>query len=314
MNETQPDATPPACPNCGDPRPGNFCPNCGQRRGDRRVTLRRLIADAVEDQFSLNGTLPRTLGVLLTHPGRLTSDYVAGRISRYIPPFRLYLLSSFLFFLVLSISGSGNLAVTRSDDDAPADSAGVLQDTAAARARAERAAAARDTMVAAIDSVLDDDAGDLEFLPGPLRERARERLRIMATREEGAVNEAFRREMMDRLPIAVFVLLPVFAGLLALIYVRSRRFYVEHFIFALHIHSFGFLMFTLMQLLDRWAWLELILLIWLLVYLFLALRHFYRQGILKTMAKFLFLNFIYGILLFFSGLVILLIVLLTAPL
>ena len=49
----------------------------------------------------------RTLSSLLLHPGHLTREYVAGRIVRYIPPFRLYLLCSVLCFLVTALRDPG---------------------------------------------------------------------------------------------------------------------------------------------------------------------------------------------------------------
>ena len=91
------------CRNCGNKGAGRYCPQCGQRKGEVRVSLRRMLADVLEDQLSINATLPRTLQGILFRPGRLTVDYLNGRIASYIPPFRLYLAASVIFFLVLSI-------------------------------------------------------------------------------------------------------------------------------------------------------------------------------------------------------------------
>src|SRR3982751_1237473 len=91
------------CLNCGDPTPGNFCRNCGQRKVEVHVSLGRMLMEALDDQFSLNSALPRTIGALMFRPGRLTHEYMSGRIARYIPPFRLYLVMSVLFFLALSL-------------------------------------------------------------------------------------------------------------------------------------------------------------------------------------------------------------------
>ncbi|HEX8242894.1 MAG TPA: DUF3667 domain-containing protein, partial [Longimicrobium sp.] len=90
------------CMNCGDPTPGNFCRNCGQRKVEVHVSLGRMLLEALDDQFSLNSALPRTIGALMLRPGHLTREYMTGRIARYIPPFRLYLVTSVAFFLALS--------------------------------------------------------------------------------------------------------------------------------------------------------------------------------------------------------------------
>src|SRR5687768_3014809 len=47
------------CLNCGDPTVGPYCPRCGQRKVDVRVSLRRMAREALDDQLSLNSTLPR---------------------------------------------------------------------------------------------------------------------------------------------------------------------------------------------------------------------------------------------------------------
>jgi hypothetical protein len=91
------------CLNCGDPTPGNFCRTCGQRKVEVHVSLGRMLLEALDDQFSINSALPRTMGALLARPGHLTREYMSGRIARYIPPFRLYLVTSVLFFLSLSL-------------------------------------------------------------------------------------------------------------------------------------------------------------------------------------------------------------------
>src|SRR4029453_9696672 len=42
-----------------------------------------------------------TLRLLFTRPGQLTAEMLAGRRARYIPPVRLYLVASVVFFLAL---------------------------------------------------------------------------------------------------------------------------------------------------------------------------------------------------------------------
>ncbi|HST62027.1 MAG TPA: DUF3667 domain-containing protein, partial [Longimicrobium sp.] len=110
------------CLNCGDATVGFYCPNCGQRKVDVRVSLRRMLMEVMDDQLSVNSTLPRTFIALMFRPGHLTREYVQGRIMHYIPPFRLYLVSSLLFFILLPlVPGMENLNVSI-QDDARADS------------------------------------------------------------------------------------------------------------------------------------------------------------------------------------------------
>lgn len=90
----------PDCPNCGTLLHGQYCWQCGQRSRVRLITLWELMRDAVGDLFELDSRLWRSLKPLLFRPGLLTSDYLAGRRARYMPPFRMYLVLSIIFFLV----------------------------------------------------------------------------------------------------------------------------------------------------------------------------------------------------------------------
>jgi len=98
-------------------------------------------------------------------------------------------------------------------------------------------------------------------------------------------------------PYMMFFMLPVFALLLKLLYRRSRRLYVEHFIFALHLHTGFFLVSALSLVLaigSVHAALDHVVstgrftvALWLgfTLYGLLAARSAYRQGFLKTLIK-----------------------------
>lgn len=91
------------CPNCHAPLHGTYCAQCGQnQRGLDRVFF-TLVAEAFENVFSFDSRTAKTLFAILLRPGYLTAEYFAGRRARYIPPLRLYLVTSVLFFLFLSL-------------------------------------------------------------------------------------------------------------------------------------------------------------------------------------------------------------------
>ena len=112
----------------------------------------------------------------------------------------------------------------------------------------------------------------------------------------------FVRSMIDRAPYLMFGLVPTFALLLKLMYLRRRRLYLEHLIFALHVHALAFIAFALsaglgaLELSSRWDldW-------WMAAapfgYLFVAMRRVYGQSLGVTALKALGLLFAYGIIL-----------------
>jgi hypothetical protein len=87
-----------SCPNCGAADAVAYCPHCGQQRRAGAFSLRDWAGEVIDDLFLVNGRLPHTLRLLFTRPGHLTQEWSSGRQARYIAPFRLYLLSAFLFF------------------------------------------------------------------------------------------------------------------------------------------------------------------------------------------------------------------------
>ncbi len=120
----------PDCPNCGTPLHGQYCWQCGQRSRVRLITLWELLRDAVGDLFELDSRLWRSLKPLLFRPGLLTSDYLAGRRARYMPPFRMYLVLSIIFFLVWGLD-SDEFRITPGDEagtQAISERLGVLEE------------------------------------------------------------------------------------------------------------------------------------------------------------------------------------------
>ena len=118
------------------------------------------------------------------------------------------------------------------------------------------------------------------------------------------------------LPQVLFVLMPLFALLLKIVYVFKRRLYMEHIIVALHSHAFIFqslFLLVLVGLARAWAqgaaqwlvgWLNLLLFLmgwWLPIYLFLMQKRVYRQGWFMTTLKFGFIGTCYTVLIAFCA-------------
>lgn len=131
--------------------------------------------------------------------------------------------------------------------------------------------------------------------------------RLLRTKSAQAIRNprAFVNSMIDRGPYLMFLMLPIFALLLKLLYIRRGRLYMEHMIFSLHMHAFTFFAFTIGLLLDRtgvgWlgtvgTWIQLAP----LLYLVLAMRHVYEQGLIKTTIKVTILLSIYMTILSFG--------------
>ncbi len=89
------------CLNCGEVVEDRFCTSCGQLATDFHRPWWDLVATSLGDTFLFDSRLARTIPLLLFKPGRLTRNYLDGQRSRYVPPFRMLLLTSVLFFLAV---------------------------------------------------------------------------------------------------------------------------------------------------------------------------------------------------------------------
>jgi len=303
------------CLNCGDTTHGDYCPNCGQPKREVAVSVRTMIADVLEDQLVLSRALPRTLASIFFRPGFLTAEYISGRIVRYIAPFRLYLVASVIFFLLLSVIGLNELQInadfTGNDADPELEAAlSTLRDAADAAdaetgAGAAAAAETRRLIAAAADSIanaipaaappqndgLQPWARNLQIDMGSdeLSSRVLQRtVQRFGHLPPGEASREFAKEYLQYVPHTMFVLMPIFAFLLKLLYVRRRRYYAEHFVFALHFHAFVFLIFILMLLIQRGI-ATAILAGWIAIYLWLGMKRVYRQGFFRTSVKYFML-------------------------
>ncbi len=108
-----PVATPPeppqpltlVCANCHAALAGEYCAACGQRHEPHIHTVAHFAAEAFESISHADSRLWRTLWYLFSRPGFLTREFFAGRRVAYLPPFRLYLVMSVLFFTVVGLGG-----------------------------------------------------------------------------------------------------------------------------------------------------------------------------------------------------------------
>jgi hypothetical protein len=155
------------CANCGAVLQGQYCHVCGQNADTHQRSILHLIVEAVEGMFELDGRLLRTVPALFFRPGRLTRDYMEGRLARHVPPFRTFLVA-----LVLFIFAAQHVThvLTQQDAKKKATEAAVLatpqgRATAVAKRRAEAVKSLQDdTKEAAADRA--ETLKDKDVKPG----------------------------------------------------------------------------------------------------------------------------------------------------
>jgi hypothetical protein len=118
-------------------------------------------------------------------------------------------------------------------------------------------------------------------------------------------SEKFIEDFLHNIPKMMFLLLPLFALILKLVYINKNRYYYEHLIYSFHLHSAIFLS-ILATILLQWifgfiyeidAWLGIFCAIYIIWYIYRSLRTFYGSTRWITVLKMFFLSFAYNIVL-----------------
>lgn len=94
------------CLNCGKPLRGdeNFCSYCGQKNSTKKLSFSTFINNLFSGFLSYDSRFWTTFIPLLTQPGKVSKEYIAGKRARFVNPFQLYLNVSIVFFLILGFS------------------------------------------------------------------------------------------------------------------------------------------------------------------------------------------------------------------
>jgi hypothetical protein len=150
-----------------------------------------------------------------------------------------------------------------------------------------------------------------DFLSDENNQRLSDKMKALEKKGQQAFNSDARpliQQSISKLPQLMFILLPLFALILKLFYLFSKRLYLEHLTVALHSHSFIFLIILLVNILDNSqeylsptmpkvaSWLgyaAIALLTWLPCYLFLMQKRVYKQGYIFSFIKFSIIGLIY---------------------
>ncbi|MGB2178246.1 MAG: DUF3667 domain-containing protein [Hyphomonas sp.] len=300
------------CRNCGAPVAERYCSRCGQLASNFHRPFFSLVASSLADTFALDSRLWRSVPMLLFRPGRMTRNYLDGQRARYVPPFRLFLLASVLFFL--TVFGLGDRLGWYQDWQLnPGSALSLSEEDSTKLVETIEAQLADENLDPDTRAVLEKTLANLEsgskspFLDESTGEVDRDALDEMidlATNEDtppeqvatirGAGDRLARvLENQDRFgarlrewaPRFSLMFMPLLALMLAIMYAWHRKIYVyDHVITALHFQTFIYSLLTLLLLAAAFlhtgaGWLFGIGTLWAIWYLHRQLRVTYGTGL-----------------------------------
>ena len=312
-----------ACPNCGEdlPQDARYCPSCGQKSDDKRVTVRDLVKDFFDTVFQIDSRLLRTL-LDLFYPGRLTLRFFAGKHQSYYKPLRLFFTtmviflgvvgfkylndvqeqimeqSSYRLFLnqqyvndeidkVVSAYGLDSLPI---EERQHVDSFLVkLQESFNQRSSSAQLSVLDTTIsvpMSALHELSTDSLMNRFQVRGAVRKLIAQQTIKFQKAPERMVNFAIGNATW-----MIILLIPALALFMKLFYLRRRRFYIEHLVFLYHFHAAAFVFisiyFLVLDLLP--TPLDFVLPFLLFIFLFVAMKNYYRQNVFKSFTKFVLL-------------------------
>jgi hypothetical protein len=321
------------CENCGAQLHGHWCGQCGQAAVDYRRSFRHVVADVLESFLNWDSKFFTTIALLILKPWRLTNEFLSGKRVRYVNPLRLYLLASILFFFAVNYGAKGlrfepgklspkdraELEADLKKEDLPPAAREKLEafvrDSSPAPAPSPSPTRPSSSPVNGTDKqkrkygkigerpfmVFDDTKSSTPFEHW-IEERAKEKMG-----EHGTKMGLFIATLFSNLPYMMLCCIPLFAFVLKILYIRRRIFYIDHLIYALHIHTFfytGVMLIVLATIgLNRFVagpiagWMIAFLWIAFVTQIFLSIRYVYQQGWFISIFKFLFGGFVYLIVL-----------------
>jgi hypothetical protein len=226
-----------SCTHCQHIFAGKFCPQCGQSVRIYEKPIMSFLREFLGDVFAFDSRLWRSIPALLWKPGTMVSEYVGGKHAAYVPPFRMYVFVSFVFFLVLDATTTRNIE--------------------------EKAQEFKQQLVQ--DSILQDSkhnlSGDsLSLSPEMSQERedslALHKLNIQIGGQDSLQMKLRIQEILAKpalyiskfnknLSWSLFLLMPILGFFFWLLMRKNRPFYVPHFLFAIQLHIALFLVLTI---------------------------------------------------------------------
>lgn len=255
------------CQNCGAELKGPYCHACGQHNFDVHQSFWHLALELLDSFFHFEGRFFQGTFDLLFRPGTLTMQYNAGKRASQMPPLRLYIFISLIFFL------------------APSSNDHTLTQTTSSPQTTSQASGAGSSSDKGITTTMGDETFHLNLDTHTWDPILREKFKRM---------DLIRDHFFDYLPKMMLVCVPLFALLSLLIFRKSGLNYLQHLVFSLHLHSF-FMLFQLVS--NGWTLLaglvshgaayviSIACQIYMPVYAYRALRNVFGQQRRGTMLR-----------------------------
>lgn len=260
------------CPNCRSQldEDMNFCFSCGQENNIKRVSVKMLLNDIFSGYFTVDSKLFITLKLLISKPSLLSVAYLNGQIETFIKPIRLYIFISFIFFLL---------------------SANITSYTKTIE-KINLALNEMPMTIGDLESGFEESENSIEQKDNSLDKKIE---KIFSTERETTI---FFNYLLAKFPIVLFGMIPVLGFLFYAFFFKAKYYYIDHFIFSLHLQCF-LLILLIIASIANWLFtidINFLALIGVLIYGYIATIKFYKKKKRHTFFRLCLIGLIHAVL------------------
>ncbi|MFC6859099.1 DUF3667 domain-containing protein [Zunongwangia atlantica] len=280
------------CLNCGRSleEEHKFCPNCGQLNSTKKLALGDFFSEFFSGLFAYDSRFIRTMRVLLFKPGKISKDYIQGKRMRYVNPYRFFLTTAIIFFLIYGYDTSfEGLNLGKEPEELANEIEKINENNhvdievegipfkeldSLVKFKSSEKKSYKDYLVTQkqIDTMSISDAFSAKInLFYHYYKETENAIALDALNKLELKNSAYNRwlykkvidfkvlrenpqfflnYLISKLPFIIFVFLPIFTLFLSLLYIRSKYNYMEHLTFAFHTQSMCFILYSLALIID----------------------------------------------------------------
>lgn len=321
----------PHCLNCDKkmPRKAFFCPHCGQRNNKGMVTFRELMQRFWANFSHLDSKFVRMCWQLFI-PGKVTQEYFRGRQKRYPNPVQFFFVAMFFFLWITNAllkdteervlkTDPYDFKLMRGKIELSEQVSAKLDTLNTLFQQAKIDSVQLDSIFKQVDfqrifPITNDSINSASFPGGPEftikfwdwymlpADSIIQKYQYHSWMEKRVLRQAqksqeFKTGMLkfyiSTLAFSTLFLVALYAGVLYFFYRKQGRYYVEHFVYLLHVTTALMLFITVLSAFTNYciqsptAWNLSIAVIMLLWYTFFAQRNYYGESFRRTFWKWL---------------------------
>lgn len=322
------------CKNCVNDFKSNFdfCPHCGMKEKEE-LTLGVLFYNTLNNYLLYDSKFFKSIIPLMSKPGFLPNKFIEGKRLSFLHPAQMYLFVTFVFFFLFSIVS--NKQVEKLNNEFKENTTKVVNEVkkmeldSVSSAEIQKAFGNKKSLTGVSNNDLDSIIGNTSFadnskLSFDFNKKIIDSLLTISAPKESIYRAmgmdddsgwiariwyaqilkfykqkdigSLFKSMLDATPIALFILLPIFALLLKLFYWKKGR-YAYHLVFTFYFFAFLFIVFNTLLItdfiVDVPGWIDFLVLLSTFIYLFFAIKYFYKQGWFLSLLKSGIITFIF---------------------